>query len=489
MSARLLQDGKWIAVGCCHGKGQVHGLLSPICFCILTSYFCEMSELFMSIPTWVTAAAFFVFALVSTTQGQVQAPVQVSSQAQVPPADNDFNTLRGPAAAGDAQAQFALGNDYIDGRGGVAQDYGQAVIWYRKSAAQGYAPALNQLGYMQENKIGLPRDYKRALYYYRLAANKGNALAEYHLGAMYQSGLQVRRDYKQAFEWYRKAADQNLADAENEVGYFYRCGWGVKRDYAQALDWYRRAAGHGSSNAETNIGFMAEKGWGQPQSYDQAFAWYYKAAEHGNAEAMNNIGFNFLNGVGVAVDYAKAWSWLFRAATLGSASAENNLGLMYQFGRGVPQDNAIAVAWYSLSDAGGNKTGGNNLSDLCVDLDQSHNHLCHLDAPVNDPAVVLVQRRAQIRDLRAQIIGLETDALQDDMSADHLANMGKNGKSKKNGITKSITKVMDGVGTALSVNPRLDAANRREQAARLREELAQLERLDQSSANVPPPAP
>ena len=48
---------------------------------------------------------------------------------------------------------------------------------------------------------------------------------------------------------------------------------------------------------------------------------------------------------------------------------------------------------------------------------------------------------------------------------------------------------MDGVGTALSVSPRLDAANRREQAARLREELAQLESLDQSSANVPPPAP
>ncbi|MFZ3266165.1 MAG: hypothetical protein WA172_19320 [Terriglobales bacterium] len=85
---------------------------------------------------------------------------------------------------------------------------------------------------------------------------------------------------------------------------------------------------------------------------------------------------------------------------------------------------------------------------------------------------------------------LETDALQDDISADDLANMGKNGKGKKkNGITKSITKVMDGVGTALSVNPRLDAANRRGQAARLREELAQLESLDQSSANVPPPAP
>src|ERR1700722_12482514 len=36
MSARLLEDGKWIAVGCCHGKGQMHGLPSAIWFCILT---------------------------------------------------------------------------------------------------------------------------------------------------------------------------------------------------------------------------------------------------------------------------------------------------------------------------------------------------------------------------------------------------------------------------------------------------------------------
>src|SRR5262249_28566095 len=117
----------------------------------------------MTLPTRVTAAAFFMFALVSTMQGQEQAPVQVPTQEQTPvqastqaqtiPADDDFNALSGPAAAGNAQAQFALGNDYINGRG-VAQDYGQAAIWYRKSAAQGYAPALNQLGYMYQHKFG-----------------------------------------------------------------------------------------------------------------------------------------------------------------------------------------------------------------------------------------------------------------------------------------------------------------------------------------------
>jgi TPR repeat protein len=111
-----------------------------------------------------------------------------STQATAPPPDNEFYSLREPAAAGDSQAQFALANHYFRGLG-VPQDYGLALIWYRKSAGQGYAPAQNQLGYMHQHKFGLPRDYKRALNYYRLAANQGYALAEYNLAAMFQSGL------------------------------------------------------------------------------------------------------------------------------------------------------------------------------------------------------------------------------------------------------------------------------------------------------------
>jgi hypothetical protein len=45
----------------------------------------------------------------------------------------DFYYLRGSAAAGDAQAQFALANYYYRGLG-IPQDYYQALIWYRKSA-------------------------------------------------------------------------------------------------------------------------------------------------------------------------------------------------------------------------------------------------------------------------------------------------------------------------------------------------------------------
>ena len=100
----------------------------------------------------------------------------------------------------------------------------------------------------------------------------------------------------------------------------------------------------------------------------------------------------------------------------------------------------------------------------------------------------MVRRRVRMSDLRAQITGLETDALQDDITANELAHMGENGKHKKNNaITKGITKFMDAVGTVAGVPARLQAPALREEAARLREELAQVESLDQSSANVPAP--
>jgi hypothetical protein len=58
--------------------------------------------------------------------------------------------------------------------------------------------------------------------------------------------------------------------------------------------------------------------------------------------------------------------------------------------------------------------------------------------------------------------------------------MGKNGKpmKKNNVITRGITKTMDAVGTAAGAPARLQAPILRADAARLREELAQLESLD-----------
>src|SRR5216684_2312106 len=147
----------------------------------------------MSFRTRPTIAAFLMFILLSAARAQV--PAQTSTQAAAPQPDNDFNSLREPAAAGDAQAQFSLANLYYQGLG-VPQDYAQAVLWYGKSANQGFAPEQNRLGNMYEHKFGVPRDYKRALAYYRSAAKQGYALAQYNLGGMFEDGIGVKRNYK-----------------------------------------------------------------------------------------------------------------------------------------------------------------------------------------------------------------------------------------------------------------------------------------------------
>ena len=71
---------------------------------------------------------------------------------------------------------------------GIRQSSEEAVVWYRKSAAQGFACAESNLGFMYESGRGVPQDYAEALRWYRRAAEKGNARAEHRLGYMTENG-------------------------------------------------------------------------------------------------------------------------------------------------------------------------------------------------------------------------------------------------------------------------------------------------------------
>src|SRR5512142_791899 len=61
------------------------------------------------------------------------------------------------AEAGDPHAQYNLGLLYARGQG-VAQNYQQAVSWYRKAAEQGVAAAQYNLGVIYANGQGVAAD-------------------------------------------------------------------------------------------------------------------------------------------------------------------------------------------------------------------------------------------------------------------------------------------------------------------------------------------
>lgn len=199
---------------------------------------------------------------------------------------------------------------------------------------------------------------------------------------------------------------------------------------------------------------------------------------------MENIGYMFQNGVGVPTDYAKALYWYYKAVEQGDGDAENQLGWMYHHGKGVKQDNAKALAWYRLAADQGGVYGKNNLRDFCDELENAGDELCEsADAPVDDAAIAQAQRLARIQYLCSRIDGLEADALKQDSEVNDLEHMGKG----KNGKDDAITKIMDSLGAAVSVSPRLQAQKDHDEAARLRDELARLENEERVSASVPEP--
>jgi len=77
------------------------------------------------------------------------------------------------AKAGDPVAQYKLGYNYYLGRG-VALDYVQAAIWWRKAADQGCPDAQNNLGVLYNSGKGVPQSYAEAYFWENLAAARAS---------------------------------------------------------------------------------------------------------------------------------------------------------------------------------------------------------------------------------------------------------------------------------------------------------------------------
>jgi TPR repeat protein len=218
-----------------------------------------------------------------------------------------------PLIATPPQGQSEMGFNYRHGVGGVQQDLGQAAVWYRKAADQGYAEAQFRLGSLYEDGLGIERDHEQAKAWYRKAALQGNEEATAALKRLEEESTQTAQAMpsketapeaqpsKVAAPVPAIAAQQNAVVrpeqaatpvtpttpyGQYEMGYFYYYGLGgVNQDYRQAAIWYRKAADQGYADAQFMLGNLYVKGLGVEIDYDQARVWYQKASEQGNKDA------------------------------------------------------------------------------------------------------------------------------------------------------------------------------------------------------------
>ena len=124
-------------------------------------------------------------------------------------------------------------------------DVVQAMSLLKKSADAGHAPSQSLLAYILDKA----EFNDEAIVYYRKAAAQGDAEGEFGLGSMYAGGEGVKRDPAEARIWVTRAAEKGHATAINALAQAYiNGGLGIdeaQRNGADALRWVRRAADSG----------------------------------------------------------------------------------------------------------------------------------------------------------------------------------------------------------------------------------------------------
>ena len=128
-------------------------------------------------------------------------------------------------------------------------------------------------------------DYAAALKGFEELAAKGNPNAMNNLGMMLANGLGVKADHQTALQWYQKAASAGHIGAINNLGVAYEMGQGTAQNFAEAAKWYRIAADNGLSDAQYNLAALYEAGNGVPNDPVQSYVWFSLAAQHGDPDA------------------------------------------------------------------------------------------------------------------------------------------------------------------------------------------------------------
>lgn len=142
------------------------------------------------------------------------------------------------ADQGDADSQVLVGETYL---AQTPPDYGNAMEWLKKAAAQGNLTAECQIGIMYYTGEGVPKDPAKGMEWFKKAADQGDSSAQLNIGAGYEFGTGLPQDYSQAMRWYKKAAEQGNIEAEKSLGRLYEKGEGVPQDSASADEWYSKA--------------------------------------------------------------------------------------------------------------------------------------------------------------------------------------------------------------------------------------------------------
>ena len=131
--------------------------------------------------------------------------------------------LLAKANAGDAEAQYQLGNMYNFGDG-VRRDYAQASSGIAKVRNRATPSQNSSLADCITSVMVFHRTMLRALFGSMKAAEQGHTDAEFFISTCYGEGWGVPKDDAQEMAWLRRAAEQGHFNSQLFLGRAYAAG-------------------------------------------------------------------------------------------------------------------------------------------------------------------------------------------------------------------------------------------------------------------------
>lgn len=195
-----------------------------------------------------------------------------------------WKRARALAEGGDTSAAELLGESYLAGLDGLAQDHDAACGWFER-AAVARGDASHNLARCYELGQGRAVDLPRARQLYGRAAELDWVQAKCALGIMLVSGRGGAADAARGLALCREAAEAGNANAQADYGFYLLMGEVVPKDAPGALRWLTAAAEQRQANAALVLGQMHWNGDGTPADRAEAARWWRIAYENGRKDA------------------------------------------------------------------------------------------------------------------------------------------------------------------------------------------------------------
>ena len=164
---------------------------------------------------WPVTAGAVVIAIAVTFIANHQSPHIDSVRAEMAASAMDPE-LKMAAEAGDALAQYRLGEAMLQQPGHTQETSTAAMRWLRLSAENGNTEAMIVLGRLSRTGVGILQNFGEAAKWLKVAATRGNPEGMLEYGRLFRDGIGVEKDPVHAYVWFNRASAARNLDAVRE---------------------------------------------------------------------------------------------------------------------------------------------------------------------------------------------------------------------------------------------------------------------------------